>query len=289
MELHLASMENVTCWAFRALCQNATDSYTGMLSLTNLIKRKNTWNEVDTYPIPNQRQWIQIATSKETECSKFLEKLEQELKEHPEKDNIYGIQLNCSCPSNNLINIGQGPALIKRSTKVISLLTTLLKQNKFKIGIKLRLGLNALEVKQRKIFTILSELENLHQIHPNLTNITIHFKHAQESSRSEYNYSLLNEIASYNLPLVLNGGITSPQDLNKLIQFISPENRKNIKGIMLGRQALKNPDCFIQFTNAKSSVHSNQEIKSQFTQLCNQHPPNSIYLETIKEKSPWAN
>src|SRR3989338_5385303 len=122
MELHLAPLENVSCWAFRSLYTGVTDSYTGMLSLTNLVKRNNTWDEVDTFPIQGQRQWIQIATSKETECYAFFKKLEEEIKKHPEKDNIYGIQLNCSCPSPGLISIGQGPALIKRSTKVSNIL-----------------------------------------------------------------------------------------------------------------------------------------------------------------------
>lgn len=288
MDFHLASMENITCWAFRSLCKNASDTYTGMLSLSNLIKRNNTWDEVDTYFIPNQKQWIQVATSKESECIRFLEKLDEEIKKHPEKDNVYGIQLNCSCPSSNLINIGQGPALIKRPTKVINLLKALLSQNKYKVGVKLRLGLNALEVQQRKIFTILKEIEKLAQENKNLTNVTIHFKHAQESSKTPYDYSLLNEIASYALPIVLNGGINTPEDMNQLIESISPENRKNIKGIMIGRQALKNPNCFSQFTHSQAHIRNPKELKTEFSGLCAHHKPNPIYLDTIKEKSSWA-
>ena len=218
MELHLASMENITCWAFRSLCKGTTDSYTGMLSLTNLVKRNNTWDEIDTFPIEGQRQWIQIATSKETECSTFIKKLNEEIKNNPEKDNIYGIQLNASCPSPNLIRIGQGPALIKRSNKLSNLIKELLKQNKYKVGIKLRLGLNHIEVKQRKLFTLLKELEKIAKNNHNFTNLTIHFKHAQESSSSKYNYSLLNEIASYNLPIIINGGIRNAEDIKKYAQ-----------------------------------------------------------------------
>ena len=66
--------------------------------------------------------------------------------------------LYCSCPSPQLIRIGQGPALIKRSTKVSNLIRELLKQNNYKVSIKLRLGLNEIELKQRKIFTLLKEL-----------------------------------------------------------------------------------------------------------------------------------
>ncbi len=285
MELHLASMENVTCWAFRKLCKGASDSYTGMLSLNNLTRRANTWEEVDTFPIEGQRQWIQVATSKESECSAFLEKLDEEIKKHPEKDNIYGIQLNASCPSPQLIRLGQGPALIKRLNKVSNLLKALLKQNKYKVGIKLRLGLNKIEVKQRKIFALLEELEKIAKENGNFTNVTIHLKHAQESSSSEYDYSLLNELASYKLPIVINGGIKNSEDIRKLIECVSLENRKNIKGVMLGRAVLKNPDCFLEISNSQSSRRDSSEIKAEFNELCKQHMPKAIYLKTIKEKA----
>jgi len=289
MEIHLASMENITCWAFRKLCLPATDSYTGVLSLTNLIKRANIWEEVDTFKIEGQRQWIQVATSKETECLAFIKKLEEEIKSHPEKDNVYGIQLNVSCPSPNLIRIGQGPALIKRVTKVGNLVKELLKQNKFKVGIKLRLGLNYAEVKQRKIFNLLTELEKIAKDNSNFTNVTIHLKHAQESSSAKYDYSLLNEIASFNLPLVINGGINNSDDIKKLIEMVSPVNIKNVKGAMIGREALRNPDCFSEINseinNSPSKNRTQKEISFEFQDLCKEHLPKSIYSATIKERS----
>ena len=287
MEMHLASMENVTCWAFRKLYSGASDSYTGMFSLTNLVKRANTWEEIDLFPIEGQRQWIQISTSKETEIAKFIEKLNEEIKKNPEKDNVYGIQLNCSCPSPQLIRIGQGPALIKRSTKVSNLIKELLKQNKYKVGLKLRLGLNEFEVKQRKIFTLFRELEKIAKDNPNFTNVTIHLKHAQESSSSDYDYSLLNELSSYHLPLIINGGIKNAEDVERIMKLVAPENKANIKGIMLGREALRNPDCFAEI---KSSLEDTsfkkrgiKEIKTEFVKNCEEHRPRPIYLATIKE------
>src|SRR3989344_4703765 len=174
MELHLSSMENVTCWAFRALCQGATDSYTGMLSMNFLIRKNSAWKEVDMFKIKKQRQWIQVATSKEKECLEFIKQLNSELKENPTRDNIYGIQLNASCPSPEIIRIGQGPALIKRPTKVGNLIKELLKQDKFKVALKARLGLNPAEVQQRKVLSLFQELEKIND--PNFTRITVHFK-----------------------------------------------------------------------------------------------------------------
>lgn len=292
MRIHLASMENITCWAFRKLCVGATDSYTGMLNLTNLVKRSNSWNEIDTFPIEDQRQWIQFATSKEADCSKFLKKLEEKTKKYPEKDNIYGLQLNCACPSPNIIRIGQGAALIKRPTKIVNILKELLKQNKYKVGVKLRLGLNPAEVKQRKIFTLFEKLEKLAKENPNFTNVSIHLKHALEPSSKEYDYSILKELSSYNLPLIINGGITSLEDIKRILKSIPLQNQKNIQGVMIGREALRNPNCFLEINqNLKSSSikkRSEKELREEFQNLSKQHTLKPIYLTNIKKKCEWA-
>ena len=287
MELHLAALENMTAWAFRSLMHGATDSYTGVLSMTNLVKRNNTWKEIDTFPISGQRQWIQVATSKETECKEFIRRLGEELKNNPVKDNVYGIQLNASCPSPNLIRIGQGPALIKRATKVSNLLRELLKQDKFKVGLKIRLGLNYEEVRQRKILRLFEELEKIGD--PNLSRISVHFKHAQQRSAESYDYSILKELNSFKLPLVINGGIKKVSEFNKIIET---NPNKNVVGLMIGRAAIENPDIFAEFSNELNStalVNKNlKEIKNEFLELCKTHTPAPIYLQTIKNYCAWA-
>jgi len=291
MEIHLASMENITCWAFRKLCEGASDSYTGMLNLTNLVNRNNSWGEIDTFPIKGQRQWIQFATSKEADCSKFLKKLEEEVKKHPEKDNIHGIQLNCACPSPNIIRIGQGAALIKRPAKIGNILKELLKQKKYKIGIKIRLGLNKTEVKKGKIFILFEELEKIVKKNPNLTNVTIHLKHAQEPSSSKYDYSILKELTNYDLPLIINGGIKNSNDIKKIIMMIPSKNRKNVRGVMLAREALKNPDCFSEINyiikDSPLIKRNFKEVKKKFDILCKEHSPRPIYLKDINKKCSW--
>jgi tRNA-dihydrouridine synthase B len=289
MEIHLASMENVTCWAFRSLMQGVSDSYTGMFSMNYLIKREKAWKEVDTYKIPEQRQWIQIATSKESECIEFLKKINEKFKTESEKDNVYGLQLNLSCPSPNIIKIGQGSALIKRSKKVASLINELLKQEKFKISIKTRLGLNESEVKERRIFKLLDEIEKIKD--PNFSQVTVHFKHAKQRSNDSYDYSMLKEISEYNIPLVINGGIKCYKDYNNIVKNIP--KRKNIIGLMIGREALKNPDCFVEISNMLNktlfSVRTFEKINLEFKNLRLMHSPREIYLNKIIELCPWYN
>ena len=141
--------------------QGITDSYTGVFSMNYLVKRAKAWREIDTFEIKGQKQWIQVVTSKEKECVDFLREIKERLKLEPEKNNVYGIQLNLSCPSPNIVKIGQGPALIKRKQKVVSLINELLKQNKFKISIKTRLGLNEREVKEKRLVKLREMEKNL--------------------------------------------------------------------------------------------------------------------------------
>jgi len=283
MEIHLASMENITCWAFRKLCQGITDSYTGVTSMQYLITRTKAWKEIDTFKIPNQRQWIQLATSKEKECSEFLARLQRELVNDAEKDNIYGLQLNVSSPSPNLINLGQGPALIKRPKKVASLVQELLKQDKFKISIKTRLGLNYQELEERKVFSLLEELEKIND--PNFTQVVVHFRHAREESFKPYDYSILNKILEFKIPIIINGGIKNYED------FLKIAKGKKVAGLMIGREALKNPDCFSNISNMLNHTHlksrSKEEIKAEFDKLCQEHAPREIYINTIKKFCDW--
>ena len=287
MELHLASMENITCWAYRSLCRGVTDSYTGIFSMQYLVRRSKAWREIDTFPIPGQKQWIQVATSKEQECREFMARLKRELEADKEKNNVYGVQLNLSCPSPNIIKIGQGPALIKRTVRTVALLNALLAQDSFKVSLKTRLGLNEFEVKERKIFNLLNEIEKIQNT--NLSHVVVHFRHAKEPSYTKYNYDFLKEISEYKLPIVINGGINSLRDYNEIMNKI--KNKKNIIGIMIGREALKNPDCFVEFSNLLNNTNLQErglkQINQDFNELCKIHPPRNIYMERIKEMCDW--
>ena len=309
MEIHLASMENITCWAFRALMQGVTDSYSGMISMNYLVKRNKAWKEVDMFPIAGQRQWLQVATAKENECREFLRKLDEKLKEDPNKYNsenalsfnparpiihvkgsleeLYGLQLNCSCPSPNIIKIGQGPALIRRPQRIVGLINELLKQDKFKVSLKTRLGFDSQEVFERRIFKLFDELEKIKD--PNFTEVIVHFKHAKEKSTSVYDYSLLPELCDYNIPIVINGGISGYKDYNNIVKNIP--KRKNIRGLMIGREAIQNPDCFVNISNMLNcttlNLRSSKEINNNFLRLTTEHRPRDIYLERINVTCPW--
>jgi tRNA-dihydrouridine synthase B len=280
-------MENISCWAFRSLMQGVTDSYTGMISLSYLIERRKAWKEVDMFDIPSQRQWLQVLTTKEKECADVLKIIPERFAEEPDKTGMYGIELNCSCPSPMIIRAGQGSALIKRPQKVANMVNELLKSDKYKVSVKTRLGMNSFEIQERRIFKLLEELEKIKD--PNFRGVSIHFKHAKERSDAIYDYSMLKEILDYNIPIVLNGGITNYKNYNDLVKTLP--KRKNIRGIMIGREALKNPNCFVEISNMLNGTllepRSFEELNSEFKKLCEVHTPRDIYFERIKSSCPW--
>ena len=82
--------------------------------------------------------------------------------------------------------------------------------------------------------------------------------------------------------------INDTEDIKRLIESVEPENRKNIKGFMIGRAALENPDCFLEINKSLGGfgfiARSIKEIKAEFNGLCNEHIPKEIYLRMIGEK-----
>jgi len=250
------------------------------------VKRNNAWKEIDTYALPGQRQWIQIATSKEADCTAFLAKLEEHLNEFPEKDHVYGIQLNASCPSPALISIGQGPALIKRATKMATLVNALLK-GRFKVSVKVRLGLNEFEAKQRKLVYLFSAFEKI--THPNFSGVTVHFKHADQKSADAYDYTLIKDLCKFKVPMIVNGGIKSYVDFIRIIEGV---DTSSIKGFMVGRAVMENPDAIAMIRKEMDGTtftpRSPAAIKEEFEMYCTMHEPAPKYVEKIRKYCPWA-
>ena len=62
---------------------------------------------------------------------------------------------------------------------------------------------------------------------------------------------------------------------------------------MIGREALSNPDCFVESSNLLNKTNFKQrtkeQIKNEFEELIKQHEPKPIYLDKIKRMCSWYN
>ena len=291
MQLHLAPMKNFTCWAFRASMPSVTDSYTEMVNLKDLLKNKiQAWNTIDTYFISTQRQWIQILTHNEKEIRLLPGRLKRFSDEFKDKSFVYGVNINVGCPDQGVIAAGDGAALIKRTKRLIELINAFLGKpdsHYFCVSIKIRLGLNGEEMRQKKVLDILESIRSLDD--SRIAPLIIHFKHAREPSLGEPHWEYLEEIIDMNVPIIINGNINSPEYLNTIKEKLSENHKKSweksISGIMIGRGALKNPNCFTKF----NLINKNNE-KSPWGKIFQQnlkiHAPSDRYISNFYKLYP---
>ena len=291
-QLHLAPLKNISCWAFRATAIGATDSYTHMINLRNLLSNKpNALKIIDTYPIPSQNQWIQILTKKIRDIAELPSYLKYFYSKYPERANIYGVNLNFGCPDPNVIGTGEGAALIKRTKHCMELIQAFLNSSDsqmFHISAKFRLGLNEQEMKYNKIIDFLELVKDLDD--PRFAPTIIHFKHAKQSSVEPPHWEFLKDILNLNTPIIINGHINTPDDVKKIKENFSLKDKKKWKnlvaGYMIGRGAMKNLDCFQNFIHSHSKIE-NENWKIRFQRNIKTQTPPKRFLSNFYEIYPF--
>ena len=107
----LAPIEDMTGGAFRTICHKygADLTFTELTRVEALAKyNKSTWSRMDfndDTPVV-----VQLLGAKEEYFAKFLEIFKP-------KPGFKGINLNFGCPSPQVINLGQGCAMVRRISK----------------------------------------------------------------------------------------------------------------------------------------------------------------------------
>src|SRR3989344_6053177 len=153
-KLWLSPMESVSDLGFRTLCyqHGASLTFTEMVRASALVRgNKAALSLVDTYT-SSVKTGIQLLVSKTEILQKALSMIRAGIESKDGRlSNLSVIDLNFGCPSPDIIQSGQGPALLKRTAKMKELLTVLRKESPLPCGIKIRLGLNDRE-KQQKVY-----------------------------------------------------------------------------------------------------------------------------------------
>ena len=221
-ELMLAPMENHTGPEFRELCykKGADSTFTEMARISALAK--NNKPTLEKIKIPNPiPTYIQLVGSNETALKKFLQQFE------PPKG-FLGFNLNLGCPSDDIIRNGLGCALIKRVSKVKKLVQIIRDYN-YPVSIKLRLGMNQFEKEKKVYLNLIKEVD--------ADFFIVHAKHGRENSDDPTDFTIYQECVNTNKIIIANGGIKTKEQIQYLKSI-------GIKGAMIGRAALKNPDIF---------------------------------------------
>ena len=225
-EVWLSPMEGVSDLGFRYLCaqEGADMTFTEMIRADAIVRgNKATLSLIDTHMKFNQG--IQLLAGKPSILRKALEKIDF--------TNIKAVDLNFGCPSPDIIGRGNGPALLKRVKRMKTLLLVLKKHSLVPCGIKIRLGLNAKE-KKNKIYLKVVELAN----EVELDGIIVPPKTADQGSQEPIDMAALKEIVEAAKILVIgNGFIKDQKSAQEMFDL-------GCSGAMVARAAIGNPWVF---------------------------------------------
>ncbi len=254
----LAPMEAVSDCAFRKLCYSlgASFTWTEMVRASSFLRQNpSTLALVDTYDseVPTG---LQLLTKGPDELQKALETL-FELRSRPEYGhfrNIRAIDLNFGCPNPELIEKGQGPAMVKRTRRIESIFTTLKEtvrahDTSIAVGAKIRLGLNEREMRYKVAIRLVSAANS------SLDYLIVHGKHAGQRGLDQADWAALKEFKeALTIPFIANGGALDAAKARELSAFTKAD------GVLIARGAIQNPWIFRALTGRGAELPSAAEI-----------------------------
>jgi len=239
----LAPMENISDNAFRTICfrYGAELTFTEIVRLEGLARKNaSTWGRLsfnDKTPVV-----IQILGSKEYNLKKFLSMFSP-------SEGFKGFNLNLGCPSPNILNIGQGCAMVKRIIKTKKLVDVIKKRG-FQCSIKMRLGMNKFE-KDKKVY--LNLIKNV-----DADFFIVHARYGSQTYREPADFSVYDECVNTGKDIIANGDITTKEQVELL-------KSTGVKGVMIGRAAVVNPSIFNVLKGSKEEYL--EKIKKEYLEL----------------------
>lgn len=258
MKFWLAPLEGVSDCAFRTLCYNhGSDlTFTEMIRVDSLVrKNKATLNLLDLKnDIPTGIQLLAIKPQSALEFVRIFPSFAIQ----PQQ-----INLNCGCPSPDVIRQGGGAALVKRIQRLQELVTILRKLS-LPVTVKIRLGLNEYEKKQKTYMNLLKTVDT--------DAFIVHARHARQSSKESADWSVFEECLATGKHIIPNGDIAERKDVEYF-------KKLGIKEVMIGRAAVRDPSVFQYLEGGER--RSIEELQKEYLHLCTQYPNHPKYKENV--------
>ena len=244
MEYMLAPMEKLADSSFRYLCHKygADLTFTELVRFETLVKKnKSALKRIKLHD--DTPTMIQIMGKDEQKLAMFMSDFV------PEKG-FKGFNLNFGCPSQSYVKQGIGSAMIKRPTK-IKRMVDIVKDHGYNVNIKLRLGVNRTEKKEKVYLKLIEKVD--------ADFFVVHARHRSESYEIKSDWRVFSECVKTGKNIVANGDIRTKEDVDKMKGF-------GCVGVMIGRAAMNNPLIFGQLKNMK--VPSLDDIRQEYVELC---------------------
>ncbi|KAA3605820.1 MAG: tRNA-dihydrouridine synthase family protein [Planctomycetota bacterium] len=142
------------------------------------------------------------------------------------------VDLNFGCPAPRVFQHGAGSALLDRPSDLARLVEAIVTASPLPVTVKIRSGVND----DRLLETVLAGIEAA-----GACLVTVHARLKIESYQMPAKWRrLARAVAATNLPIIGNGGLERPEDLEAM------GRATGVAGFMIGRAALRNPWIFDQ-------------------------------------------
>ena len=260
MKLFLAPLEGVSDCAFRTLCANhgADLTFTEMIRVDSLIRgNKSTLSLLDLKnTVPTG---IQLLAVKPASAQAFVDTFPSFNFVSPPQQ----INLNCGCPSPDVIRQGGGAALVKRIQRLQELVNIFRKLS-LPVTLKIRTGLNVYEQKNKTYLNLVKNVD--------ADAFIVHARHARQSSREAADWSIFEECLLTEKHIVPNGDISEREHIAHFKQL-------GVKEVMIGRAAVRNPSVFSYLKGGEKKNLT--QLKHEYEQLCSQYPNIPKYKENV--------
>jgi len=264
----LSPLERVSCVGFRevAFQSGASLTWTPMLrcrSIAALVP--GTLQQIDTHDEATLTG-VQLLATGPQDLLAALRVLDthscnatERVQAQPHWRNIRAIDLNFGCPSPDVTDYGNGPAMLKRRTKINAIFKALVEWRQRTplqigaVGAKIRLGMNAKEVEHKVYMGVVEQA-----VEAGLDYLVVHARHGQQRSSEPPDWSAIQEIkqAVCDSPLAVigNGNVETQLDCQSMMA------QTGCDGVMIGRAAIHNPWVF-------RSLHSSSEATQLWPSL----------------------
>jgi nifR3 family TIM-barrel protein len=222
--LFLAPLLGFTNFAFREGIQKTSpiSVFTEMISINALSKDSNYCKDQIRRGIEEKNVFYQFFGNDEDKTVKSIQNtLDAGIK-------IDFFNLNCGCPAQDIVKQGAGSALLKRESKINSIIKAVKDNFDIPVTIKIRSGY---DVPKHLDYNKLEE--------SGCDAIFIHSRTRKQQYSGKIDLEFLKKAKeSTVIPVIANGDLKNKEDI------INIHNEINCDGYMLGRQALVNPFIF---------------------------------------------
>lgn len=144
------------------------------------------------------------------------------------------MDINMGCPFPLITGAGKGAGILAKPDKVKEVLDCIAEFPEIEFSLKVRVGYDSVE-QLRALMPYLNTLP--------LRHLTVHPRTAKQQYKGEVNMDEFAKIyESCTLPLIYNGDLKSVADIGRIV-----EQFPNLKGVMVGRGILENPQLAMQY------------------------------------------